>query len=182
MNIITQTQAVKLQQFVTTEFQENLICEVPVALVYNGISHAVMMTTPQDLEDFALGFSLAEGILTDKQELYGLDVIEQCNGIEVQMEIATRQFVALKERRRSMTGRTGCGICGVEQLEQVSQSCKFLQKNDRLQAVNPQIFDACLQQLEQAQRLAQQTGASHAAAFFLRRGNCLQFEKTSADT
>ncbi|VTR36822.1 formate dehydrogenase formation protein [Actinobacillus pleuropneumoniae] len=128
MNIITQTQAVKLQQFVTTEFQENLICEVPVALVYNGISHAVMMTTPQDLEDFALGFSLAEGILTDKQELYGLDVIEQCNGIEVQMEIATRQFVALKERRRSMTGRTGCGICGVEQLEQVSQSCKFLQK------------------------------------------------------
>lgn len=173
MDITIQKQAVKLQQFFTTEIQENLICEVPVALVYNGISHAVMMTTPQDLEDFALGFSLAEGILTDKQELYGLDVIEQCNGIEVQMEIATRQFVALKEKRRSMTGRTGCGICGVEQLEQVSQSCKFLQKNDRLQAVNPQVFDDCLQQLEQAQQLAQQTGASHAAAFFSPQGELL---------
>ncbi|WP_150539931.1 formate dehydrogenase accessory sulfurtransferase FdhD [Actinobacillus vicugnae] len=173
MNITIEKQAVKLQQNFTSEVQENLICEEPIALVYNGISHAVMMATSQDLEDFALGFSLAEGILTHKQELYGLDVIEQCNGIEIQMEIATRQFVALKEKRRSMTGRTGCGICGVEQLEQVNQSCKFLQKNDRLQAVNPFIFDDCLVQLEQAQQLAQLTGASHAAAFFSPEGKLL---------
>lgn len=173
MDITIQKQAVKWQQSLATELQENLICEVPIAFVYNGISHAVMMATPQDLDDFALGFSLAEGILTNKQELYGLDVIEQCNGIEVQMEISTRQFVALKEKRRSMAGRTGCGICGVEQLEHISQSCKLLQKSDRLQKVDPLIFDDCLIQLEQAQQLAKQTGASHAAAFFSPQGTLL---------
>lgn len=153
--------------------QDNLISEVPVALVYNGISHTVMMCTPQDLDDFALGFSLAEGILFNKKELYGLDIVESCNGIEIQMEISTRRFVELKEKRRSMAGRTGCGICGVEQLEQVQQDCKNFAKNHRLQHISPHIFDHCLPQLEQAQVLAQETGASHAAAFFTPQGEIL---------
>ncbi|MDO4697674.1 MAG: formate dehydrogenase accessory sulfurtransferase FdhD [Pasteurellaceae bacterium] len=153
--------------------QDNLIQEVPVALVYNGISHTVMMCTPNDLSDFALGFSLAEMILQDKSELFGLDIVESCHGIEVQMEISSRRFMALKEKRRSMVGRTGCGICGVEQLAQVQQ---FGKKSDflaPLQAVNPQIFNDCLRQLEQAQHLSQQTGASHAAAFFTPNGKLL---------
>lgn len=153
--------------------QDKLLAEVPVALVYNGISHAVMMCTPNDLADFALGFSLAEGILQDKTELFGLDIVESCNGIEVQMEISSRQFMALKAKRRSMTGRTGCGICGVEQLEQVQQSCKFFKKSDRLSGINPLIFNDCLAQLEAAQQLAKQTGASHAAAFFSPEGKLL---------
>ncbi len=152
---------------------ENLIREVPVALVYNGISHTVMMCTPQDLADFALGFSLAEGILENKQQLYGLDIVESCNGIEVQMEISTRRFTLLKEKRRTLAGRTGCGICGVEQLEQVQQNCKIFRKSDRLQDVNPLILNDCLNQLEQHQQLAQQTGASHAAAFFTVEGDLL---------
>ncbi|QIM63917.1 formate dehydrogenase family accessory protein FdhD [Pasteurellaceae bacterium Orientalotternb1] len=153
--------------------QDQLICEVPVALVYNGISHTVMMCTPNNLEDFALGFSLAENILNDKAELFGLDVVESCNGIEVQMEISSRQFMALKEKRRSMAGRTGCGICGVEQLEQVQQNCKNVIQSDRLQGVNPLILNDCLAQLESAQQLAKQTGASHAAAFFSPDGKLL---------
>lgn len=152
---------------------DEIICEVPVALVYNGISHAVMMCSPSDLEDFALGFSLSEGILQQKSELFSLEVIEHSQGIEIQMEIATRQFVALKEKRRSMAGRTGCGICGVEQLEQVNHSCQILQKSDRLQGVEPAIFNHCLAQLEQAQILSQATGASHAAAFFTIDGTLL---------
>ena len=72
-----------------------------------------------------------------------------------------------------MTGRTGCGICGVEQLEQVNQSRQLAQKNDRLKQVNPHILAECLAQLEQAQTLAQETGASHAAAFFSLDGKLL---------
>lgn len=153
--------------------QDNLISEVPVALVYNGISHTVMMCTPQDLDDFALGFSLAENILQEKRELYALDIVENCNGIEIQMEISTRRFTELKAKRRSMAGRTGCGICGVEQLEQVQQNCKNFIKTDRLYSISPLIFDECLTQLEKAQLLAKDTGATHAAAFFTPEGKML---------
>lgn len=168
------TRFVNLNNQIQKETREDaLIREVPVALVYNGISHTVMMCTPNDLADFALGFSLAENILQSKQELFSFDILEQENGIEIQMEIATRCFVNLKEKRRSMAGRTGCGICGVEQLEQVQQSCKIFPKSNRLQAINPIILDRCLAQLEQSQEIAQQTGASHAAAFFSETGELL---------
>src|SRR5450830_2095217 len=92
--------------------------EVPIALEYNGISHAVMMATPADLEDFALGFSLTEGILADASELYDCDIVNGADGIQVQMQIATERFVTLKEKRRNLTGRTGCGLCGAETLAQ----------------------------------------------------------------
>nr|WP_124211005.1 formate dehydrogenase accessory sulfurtransferase FdhD [Vespertiliibacter pulmonis] len=155
------------------EQSDNVIYEVPVALTYNGISHTVMMCTPQDLKDFALGFSLAENILNNKSELFGLDIIETCNGIEIQLEISSRQFMNLKEKRRSMAGRTGCGICGVEQLEQVRQNCQFLPLSNRLQNIDPIILNGCLTQLEASQSLAKETGASHAAAFFTSEGKLL---------
>ena len=78
--------------------------ETPIALIYNGISHAVMLATPQDLEDFALGFSLSEGILQDKSELYGVEIVAQENGIELQLDVATEAFAKLKERRRNLVG------------------------------------------------------------------------------
>lgn len=159
--------------FLQRNQQDSLIREVPVALVYNGISHTVMMCTPADLADFALGFSLAEKILENRSELYGLDIIENCNGIEIQMEISTRRFQQLKAKRRSMAGRTGCGICGVEQLEQVQQDYKNFAQNDRLHGISPLIFDDCLVQLEASQQLSKQTGASHAAAFFSPSGELL---------
>lgn len=176
MNFITKFDIDHLRiengSFLVEKQQDNVIKEVPVALVYNGISHTVMMCTPNDLSDFALGFSLAENILQHKSELFGLDIVESCHGIEVQMEISSRQFMALKEKRRSMAGRTGCGICGVEQLQQV-QICKTLPNFDPLQPINPLIFNDCLAQLEAAQTLSKQTGASHAAAFFSPTGELL---------
>ena len=83
--------------------------ETPVALVYNDISHAVMMTTPTMLEEFALGFSLAEGIVPDASHIYEMEVHEACRGMEVRMRISSECFWRLKAHRRSMTGRTGCG-------------------------------------------------------------------------
>lgn len=82
--------------------------EAPVALVYNGFSHAVMLATPQDLEDFALGFTLSEGIAASARELHDIDVVEHALGCEVRMALAGERFAAMRERRRALAGRTGC--------------------------------------------------------------------------
>ena len=94
---------------------DTLACETPVALVYNGVSHAVMLATPADLYDFALGFSLTEGIIASPDDVFDVEVKEGAHGIEVCIEIASRQMQRLSEHRRSLTGRTGCGCgsCGV---------------------------------------------------------------------
>ena len=104
---------------ITDAIPDFLAEEVPVALVYNGISHVVMMASPKDLELFAIGFSLSEGIIEHPQDIYGMDVVQACNGLEVQIELSSRRFRGLKERRRALAGRTGCGVCGVEHLNDV---------------------------------------------------------------
>lgn len=94
-----------------------LAAEVAVALVYNGISHAVMMASPADLEDFATGFSLAEGIVERAGEIRDLRRSDGTAGISLDMEIPPARFARLKDRRRALTGRTGCGLCGVDSLD-----------------------------------------------------------------
>jgi len=96
--------------------------EVPVALVFNGISHAVMMATPQDLAEFAVGFALSEGIVESPADCRDVEVLVHAEGTPdascaVHMEIAPRQFARLKERRRALVGRTGCGVCGIDSLQ-----------------------------------------------------------------
>src|SRR5438132_12359273 len=93
-----------------------IAAEVPVALVYNGISHVVMMATPSDLADFAVGFSVSEGILADRAELLDLKIEEGKTGIRVSMTITEERIAGLNERRRNMTARTDCGICGADHL------------------------------------------------------------------
>jgi len=100
--------------------------EVPVALVYNGISHVVMMALPSDLEEFAVGFSLSEGIIQNRSEIYGMDVVPACRGVRVELEVSSESFMKLKERRRSLAGRTGCGVCGLEQINDVIRPVKPL--------------------------------------------------------
>ncbi|MTJ80037.1 MAG: formate dehydrogenase accessory sulfurtransferase FdhD [Telmatospirillum sp.] len=101
--------------------QDVLAEEVPVAMVYNGISHAVMLSSPDHLDDLGLGFSLTEGIIGTPSELYDLELDATCQGVEIRMEIAARRFQALKVRRRALAGRTGCGLCGVESLDAVTR-------------------------------------------------------------
>ena len=153
-----------------TEKEDELAVEIPVSLVYNGISHAVMMCSPKNLEDFALGFSLTEGIIDKPSDIYGIDVIEACNGIEVQIELSSRKFMTLKEHRRNLTGRTGCGICGTEQLNQVY---KHFPKLEQTFQFDINRLDNCLTTLQIHQQLAKQTGATHACAFFDLQGNML---------
>ncbi len=136
--------------------------EVPVALVYNGISHVVMMATPKDLEAFALGFSLSEGIIDSPADIYGMDIQPSCGGIEVQIELSSRRFMGLKAQRRSLAGRTGCGVCGVEQLAEIG---KPLQPLPFSQTFDLNQLDKALGQLKSVQPVGQLTGCTHAAAW-----------------
>ncbi|MGE4533088.1 formate dehydrogenase accessory sulfurtransferase FdhD [Halomonas sp.] len=141
--------------------EDSLAKEVPVALVYNGISHAVMMATPEDLEDFALGFSLSEGILAHPHECYDLDVHEAHEGLTINLTIASQRLAELKVRRRNLAGRTGCGLCGTEALEQAIRPIPHVQA--------PLLSDTAIQraltQLSRYQPLQAATGATHGAAW-----------------
>ncbi|SFU18621.1 FdhD protein [Kosakonia arachidis] len=141
--------------------------EVPVALVYNGISHVVMMASPKDLEWFAIGFSLSEGIIEHPAEIYGMDVVPSCNGLEVQIELSSRRFMGLKERRRALAGRTGCGVCGVEQLNDIGKPIAPLPFTQRFDLT---LLDNGLAHLTDFQPVGQLTGCTHAAAWMLPSG------------
>ena len=131
--------------------------EVPVALVYNGISHVVMMASPKDLEHFAVGFSLSEGIIESPQDIYGMDVVPSCNGLEVQVELSSRRFMGLKERRRALAGRTGCGVCGVEQLNDIGKPVQPLPFTQTFDLAN---LDNALRHLNDFQPVGQLTGCT----------------------
>ncbi len=137
--------------------------EVPIALEYNGVSHAVMLATPEDLEDFALGFSIAEGIVQDPGEVYGVEAHPSSRGVTVAIELASEAFARLKDRRRTLAGRTGCGICGAENLDHVLRPLPALA--GRGPRVRPEALSAALAALVRAQRLQKQTGAVHGAAW-----------------
>ena len=139
---------------------DTVINEIPVALQYNGISHAVMLCTPQDLEDFALGFSLSEGILNSPAQLFDTTIEPSTLGITIEMAIASEVFLTLKSRRRSMTGRTGCGICGVDNLAQVERHLQPVMRSSPFPLAA--LYEG-IRALPMQQVLQQQTGAVHAA-------------------
>ena len=136
--------------------------EVPVALVYNGISHAVMLATPADLEDFALGFSLTEEIVGGPNEVYDCEIVEAENGIRVELTIASESFGNLKMRRRNLAGRTGCGLCGTDSL---SQAVRILPVVQNAPVFAAGVVHAAFDEMEKRQTLKMKTGATHAAAW-----------------
>ena len=145
-----------------TRSEETVAEEVPVALVYNGISHAVMLATPTDLEDFALGFSLSECIVGRAGEIHDLEIVERENGIEVHMQTSAERAHALKEHRRTLAGRTGCGLCGKESLDQLARRAAKVQSSAVL---DPGALPRAMSALQEMQHLFHLTGAVHAAAW-----------------
>ena len=141
--------------------------EVPVALEYNGISHVVMLASPADLENFALGFSLSEGIIQQASELYACEVEATAAGWLVHLEIAAERFMLLKERRRNLAGRTGCGLCGTESLEQVTR-CKTVVSH-RHHFTEAAILKG-MHAMQNLQPMQKQSGATHAAAWMTAQG------------
>jgi formate dehydrogenase accessory protein FdhD len=152
------------------ESRDFVATEIPAALVYNGISHVVMMVTPQDLEAFALGFSLTEGIIQAPEQLLDFHLLATPNGLELQMQIGSEAFAKLKQRRRQLVGRTGCGLCGEESLAQVTRDLPVVRTAFQLPHL---AIQTALAQLPSRQPIYQQTGAVHAAAWCDGAGNPL---------
>lgn len=139
-----------------------LALEVPVAFEYNGISHAVMLATPADLHDFAVGFSASEDI-AGSDAIFGVDFHESEAGITLAIEIAAGAFAQLKSRRRTLVGRTGCGICGAESLQQVLRPLPDLSlQANRVGASALASAHAALTAMQPLQRA---TGAAHLAVW-----------------
>jgi FdhD protein len=136
--------------------------EVPIALEYNGISHATMLATPADLEDFALGFSLTEGIVDSASDVRGMDLRQDCDGIVVALEISSACAMRLRERRRAMAGRTGCGLCGVETLPEVLRPVSAVSDGP---AVSVGAVLQAMRDMRARQALHDLTGATHAAGW-----------------
>jgi len=136
--------------------------EIPVALTYNGATHAVMMASPCDLEDFAIGFSLTEGIVGEPAEIESLEIVACPEGVELRMWIAPSREAALRQRRRRLTGPTGCGLCGIESLAEALRSIESVRSDC---AVPASFISAALAELARHQHLNRQTHAVHAAAW-----------------
>lgn len=136
--------------------------EVPVALEYNGIGHAVMLATPADLEDFAFGFSLTEGIVDDVSQIYDCELAQGEQGYTVALSIASACIGRLKQRQRSLAGRTGCGLCGVDSLAQALRIPPTLPEGTRFEAA---AVARAFAGIRPRQRLLDVTGASHAAVW-----------------
>ena len=149
--------------------------EVPVALVFNDISHAVMMATPQDLEDFALGFALSEGIIDSPDECRGIEVRQHGAGTPevacvAEIEIAPRHFERLKQQRRTLAGRTGCGLCGIESLQALDLRATPMPPPVWRDAVGVAEVLRPFGVLREHQRLNAHAGALHAAGWALPDG------------
>jgi len=137
--------------------------ETPIAFTYDGGSYAVMMATPQNLDDFAVGFSFTEGVIATPADIRQLEVVEHDAGVELRMWLNEPRGAALTERRRHLAGPTGCGLCGIDSLQEAVRPAARVQQGDAFAAV--EIMRA-LEALPPRQELNRQTRAVHAAAFW----------------
>ena len=142
--------------------QDYIAEEVPVSLIYNGTPHVVMLATPTNLEEFALGFSITEGIIKNPQELLSTRIHNRANGIEVYLQIPEERFECLADKGRNLAGRTGCGLCGASTLQQAIRQPNIVKGDLTLSA--SELFSA-LADIKQRQTLNQLTGSVHAAAW-----------------
>ena len=174
MNPLSEVSIWRLENGVITPTQDVLIQETPVSLVYNGVSHIVLMATPSDLKALALGFSLSEGIIKRASQLYDIEITESEQGIIVSMEIAAEAFMKLKHRRRNLQGRTGCGLCGIENLDAVKPEIQAITQHID---IAPSAIERALNQFNEMQPLRNSTGSVHAAAWATQEGEIkLSFE------
>lgn len=138
-----------------------MAAEVPINLVYGGAPHAVMMATPEDLEDFAVGFSVTEGIVTSASDIRGVVIEPHAAGIVLNVSLVPNALRRHLARGRAMAGRTGCGICGIESLDELALDVRPLPAGPPLEAA---ALRRALAELPAHQPLNARTRAVHAAA------------------
>jgi len=149
---------------------DNVGQEWPVALVFNGISHAVMMCTPRDLEAFAVGFSMTEGIVERGSDIHDIEVYLRDDGValphaEVHLQVVQQAFASLKDKRRALAGRTGCGVCGIESIDLLDLQPERVPDTGFLNRLAPDAIERAARELPAHQQLTKLTGGLHAAAW-----------------
>lgn len=137
--------------------------ETAVALTYNGGTYAVMMATPQDLADFAVGFSLSEGLVQSADEIASLDIVDLNDGIELRMWLAPERAAHISERRRQIAGPTGCGLCGIDSIAEALRPPHLVPKGG---CVSQREVMSAMQSIAPLQQINIETRAVHAAAFW----------------
>lgn len=149
---------------------EEVAVELPIAFTVNGVSQAVMLATPVDLEDFALGFSLNEGWIGARRELLDIEVMTHAEGMELALTVTAASERRLKSRRRALAGRTGCGLCGVESLGQLAA---VQPAPVHAPVLHPHALARALAALPAAQVLNARCGGLHGAAWYRPSGELL---------
>jgi FdhD protein len=143
----------------TTDFVTE---EMPIALVYHGVPHVVMLATPADLEDYAVGFTVSEGLVASPREIQSVEVVPGADSVEVRIGIVGERFSELLQRRRNLTGRSGCGLCGAETIDQAIRPPTRVARGPTVSAAE---LHAALVQIESEQPVNARTGSIHAAAW-----------------
>ncbi len=141
---------------------DRVVAEEAVALTYNKRSHVVMMVTPENLEDFAIGFSLTEGIIDEPADVLESTVIKRENGLEIAMTVSAECFARLEGQRRNLVGRTGCGLCGAESLATAVRNPAVVSSSV---SVTADAIQTAVQTLNDHQPIQAETGAAHGAAW-----------------
>ncbi len=155
---------------VRTEGTRTIAEETAIAFSYDGSSYAVMMATPTDLEDFAIGFSLTEGVVASPREIEALEIVEHETGIDLSMRLAEPRSGALKDRRQFLAGPVGCGLCGIESLDEAMRKVPAV---TGVKTFSPRDIDAAIDALSAGQALNRETRAVHAAGFWSPAGDTI---------
>lgn len=160
----TRANRIAVRAGVATPGHRDLPEEVPVALSFGGTTQAVMMATPSDLEDFGIGFALSEAIIRSASDLIELEIVEADQGFDVQMRLADEVHGAFAARRRKMAGPVGCGLCGIESIDEALRALPA--RNEVELELNPGDIREAVRALSMQQKLRAETGAVHAAGFY----------------
>ena len=175
------TRSVRRHQIVdgrarATELVDAIAEEWPVAVCFNGMPHAVMLTTPQDLQAFGLGFALSEGLLKTASECLDVTVTatERASRVDVRVAESTQLRIQLKRQRRTLAGASGCGLCGVESLDMLDMDLAPVTQRPELATVTPDAVLEAVAALPERQVLNTLNGATHAAAWVTPSGEILQ--------
>jgi FdhD protein len=156
---------VRSRRGVSTVVTDRVVEEFPVALVFNGISHALIMATPLDLEAFATGFALTEGIVEHAADIYDLEVLMHADSAEVQLTIAQPAILRLKDKRHALAGRTGGSVAGIESVEWLDLQPQKIARRSATAEVSPAAIESAAHQLPDRLMLKPETGGMHAAAW-----------------
>ena len=162
--VSTEISVDRWSQGATTHTTDQVAEEVPIAIVFHNVPHVVMLATPANFEDFAVGFTLSEGLVAHPDEIREVEVTQGAEAVDVRVTVVWERFTELLHRRRNLTGRTGCGLCGAETADDAIREVAKVGPGTN---VTTQDLHAAIEQLGSLQPINSRTGSVHAAAWVI---------------